>query len=223
MDAAYAGVAAVCPEFRWVNEGVADCADSYCTNPHKWLLTNFDCDAFWVADRRPLLAALSILPDYLRNTATEAGQVIDYRDWQIPLGRRFRALKLWSVIRCYGAEGLRAHIRAHVQSAAEFAAWVRGDERFEIAALHPLALVCFRMRLADLAPLEQDAANMALMEQLNGSVSFSSPTPGSATGSHSGSPSAALSRSEDTSNRHGNPSAGPRTASGLPDPPCRAA
>ena len=169
VDAAYAGVAAVCPEFRWVNEGVADCADSYGTNPHKWLLTNFDCDAFWVADRRPLLAALSILPDYLRNTATEAGQVIDYRDWQIPLGRRFRALKLWSVIRCYGAEGLRAHIRAHVHSAAEFAAWVRGDERFEIAALHPLALVCFRMRLADLAPPEQDAANMALMEQLNGS------------------------------------------------------
>jgi len=167
VDAAYAGVAAVCPEFRWVNEGVADCADSYGTNPHKWLLTNFDCDAFWVADRRPLLAALSILPDYLHNTATEAGQVIDYRDWQVPLGRRFRALKLWSVIRCYGAEGLRAHIRAHVQCAAEFAGWVRGDERFEIPAPHPLALVCFRMRLADLAAPEQDAANMALMEQLN--------------------------------------------------------
>ena len=125
MDAAYAGVAAVCPEFRWVNEGVAAYADSYGTNPHKWLLTNFDCDAFWVADREPLIAALSILPEYLRNTATEAGHVIDYRDWQIPLGRRFRALKLWSVIRCYGAEGLRAHIRAHVQSAADLAAWIR--------------------------------------------------------------------------------------------------
>ncbi len=169
VDAAYAGVAAVCPEFRWVNDGVAACADSYATNPHKWLLTNFDCDAFWVADRGPLLAALSILPEYLRNTATESGQVCDYRDWQIPLGRRFRALKLWSVIRWYGAEGLRAHIRRHVESAAEFAAWIGSDDRFEVAAAHPLALVCFRLRLPDLAPQQQDAANMALMEQLNGS------------------------------------------------------
>ena len=169
MDAAYAGVAAVCPEFRWINDGVAAYADSYGTNPHKWLLTNFDCDAFWVADRAPLIAALSILPEYLRNTATESGQVTDYRDWQIPLGRRFRALKLWSVIRCYGAEGLRAHIRGHVAAAAEFAAWIDGDERFELAAPHPLSLVCFRLRLPELAPPQQDAANMALMEQLNDS------------------------------------------------------
>ncbi|HKB30711.1 MAG TPA: pyridoxal-dependent decarboxylase [Streptosporangiaceae bacterium] len=169
VDAAYAGVAAVCPEFRWVNDGVAAYADSYATNPHKWLLTNFDCDAFWVADREPLIAALSILPEYLRNTATDSGQVTDYRDWQIPLGRRFRALKLWSVIRWYGAEGLRAHIRGHVRSAAEFAAWIDGDERFEIAAPSPLSLVCFRLCLPDLAPPQQDAANMALMSQLNGS------------------------------------------------------
>ncbi len=169
VDAAYAGVAAVCPEFRWLNDGVADYADSYATNPHKWLLTNFDCDAFWVADRGPLLAALSILPEYLRNAATESGRVADYRDWQIPLGRRFRALKLWSVIRWYGAAGLRAHIRAHVKSATEFAAWIGSDDRFEIAAPHPLALVCFRLRLPGLAPPRQDAANMALMEQLNGS------------------------------------------------------
>ncbi|HUK71152.1 MAG TPA: pyridoxal-dependent decarboxylase [Streptosporangiaceae bacterium] len=169
VDAAYAGVAAVCPEFRWVNDGVAECADSYATNPHKWLLTNFDCDAFWVADRGPLLAALSILPEYLRNTATESGQVVDYRDWQIPLGRRFRALKLWSVIRWYGAEGLRVHIRRHVESAAMFAAWIGDDDRFEVAAPHPLALVCFRLRLPELVPPQQDAANMALMEQLNGS------------------------------------------------------
>ncbi len=105
VDAAYAGVAAVCPEFRWLNDGVAGYADSYATNLHKWLLTNFDCDAFWVADRGPLIAALSILPEYLRNAATESGQVTDYRDWQIPLGRRFRALKLWAVIRCYGGKG----------------------------------------------------------------------------------------------------------------------
>jgi aromatic-L-amino-acid decarboxylase len=169
VDAAYAGVAAICPEFRWINEGVAAYADSYGTNPHKWLLTNFDCDAFWVADREPLIAALSILPEYLRNKATETGHVTDYRDWQIPLGRRFRALKLWSVIRWYGAEGLRAHIRAHVRAAADFAAWIGGDERFELAAPHPLALVCFRLRLPQLAAPQQDAANMALMEQLNDS------------------------------------------------------
>ena len=84
-------------------------------NPHKWLFTNFDCDCFYVADRGPLIGALSILPEYLRNTATESGAVIDYRDWQIPLGRRFRALKLWFVLRSYGAEGLRHHIREHVE------------------------------------------------------------------------------------------------------------
>ena len=104
VDAAWAGVAAVCPELRWLNEGL-EFADSYCTNPHKWLLTNFDCDAMWVAERDDIVAALSILPEYLRNAATESGQVIDYRDWHVPLGRRFRALKLWAVIRWYGAEG----------------------------------------------------------------------------------------------------------------------
>ncbi|MGE5288693.1 MAG: pyridoxal-dependent decarboxylase [Micromonosporaceae bacterium] len=169
VDAAYAGVAAICPEFRWVNDGVAEFADSYATNPHKWLLTNFDCDAFWVADRAPLVGALSVLPEFLRNAATESGQVADYRDWQIPLGRRFRALKLWDVIRMHWAEGLRAHIRRHVGFADEFAAWVDADERFETAAPHPLSLVCFRLRLADRSPQEQDAGNMALMERLNGS------------------------------------------------------
>jgi aromatic-L-amino-acid decarboxylase len=169
VDAAYAGVAAVCPEFRWINDGVAEYADSYSTNPHKWLLTNFDCDAFWVADRAPLIAALSILPEYLRNAATESGQVTDYRDWQIPLGRRFRALKLWSVIRWHGAEGLREHIRRHVAAAADFAAWIDDDDLFELAAPRPLSLVCFRLRLPGLSPPQRDAANMALMEQLNDS------------------------------------------------------
>ncbi len=148
VDGAYAGVAAVCPELRWVNDGL-DFADSYSTNPHKWLLTNFDCDAFYVADRTALVGALSILPEYLRNAASESGAVIDYRDWQVPLGRRFRALKLWCVLRWYGADGLRAHIRSHVQLAQEFARWVGDDERFEIVAPHPLSLVCFRLRGAD--------------------------------------------------------------------------
>jgi aromatic-L-amino-acid/L-tryptophan decarboxylase len=170
VDAAYAGVAAICPELRWLNDGVSEFADSYATNPHKWLLTNFDCGAFWVADRGPLLAALSVLPEYLRNAASESGQVTDYRDWQIPLGRRFRALKLWAVIRWYGADGLRAHIRRHVELAADLATWIGGDDRFEIAAPRPLSLVCFRLRAArGTTPERQDAANMALLERLNGS------------------------------------------------------
>lgn len=145
VDAAHAGAACVCPEHRWMLDGI-ERADSLCFNPHKWLLTNFDCDAFWAADRRSLTAALSIMPEYLRNQATDAGDVIDYRDWQIPLGRRFRALKLWFVIRHYGVDGLRAHIRAHVDLAAKFESWVRSDPRFEIAAPRTLNLVCFRLR-----------------------------------------------------------------------------
>ncbi|HVS01775.1 MAG TPA: pyridoxal-dependent decarboxylase, partial [Thermoanaerobaculia bacterium] len=101
VDAAMAGTAALCPELRWIQRGVEE-ADSYCFNPHKWMFTNFDCDCFWVADRGALVRALSVLPEYLRNRATESGAVIDYRDWQVPLGRRFRALKLWLVIRWYG-------------------------------------------------------------------------------------------------------------------------
>jgi aromatic-L-amino-acid decarboxylase len=161
VDAAWAGVAAVAPEFRWLNAGL-DQIDSYATNPHKWLLTNFDCDTFWVTDRSALLGALSILPEYLRNAATESGAVIDYRDWHVPLGRRFRALKLWAVIRWYGAEGLREHIRKHVALAQEFAGWVAADKRFELVAPHPLALVTFRLRAGDEATLE-------LMRRVNAS------------------------------------------------------
>jgi aromatic-L-amino-acid decarboxylase len=161
VDAALAGNAAICPEFRHFQDGVAE-ADSYCVNPHKWLLTNFDCDAFYVADRGALLRALSVLPEYLRNQATETGAVIDYRDWQIPLGRRFRALKLWFVIRSYGLEGLRRHIRHHVELAQRFAAWVRADARFEIVAPVPLTLVCFRLR-------GDDGPNERLLAALNDS------------------------------------------------------
>jgi aromatic-L-amino-acid/L-tryptophan decarboxylase len=161
VDGAWAGVAAVAPELRWINDGL-DQADSYCTNPHKWLLTSFDCDAFWVADRAALVGALTILPEYLRNAATESGAVIDYRDWHVPLGRRFRALKLWAVIRWYGAEGLRAHVRGHVGLAQEFAMWVAADERFELLAPHELSLVTFRLRAGD-------DATRALMDRVNSS------------------------------------------------------
>jgi aromatic-L-amino-acid decarboxylase len=161
VDAAYAGAAAVCPELRHTHAGL-EYADSYCFDPHKWLLTGFDCDAFWVADRAELIRAFTVLPEYLRNAATEAGAVIDYRDWQVPLGRRFRALKLWFVLRWYGADGLRAHIRSGIAAASAFAGWVAADERFEIVAPYPFSLVCFRLRTCD-----ED--NEALLAKLNAS------------------------------------------------------
>ncbi|MGC1213794.1 MAG: pyridoxal-dependent decarboxylase [Micromonospora sp.] len=153
VDAAYAGAAAVCPELRWSHAGVEH-ADSYCFDPHKWLLTGFDCDAFWVADRAELIEALTVLPEYLRNAATETGAVIDYRDWQVPLGRRFRALKLWFVLRWYGVEGLRAHIRSGVALAGRFAERVVADDRFELTGPHPFSLVCFRLQAGDEASAE---------------------------------------------------------------------
>jgi len=158
-DAAMSGTAALCPEFRYIHHGL-EFADSYCFNPHKWMFTNFDCDCFYVADRPTLIKTLSVLPEYLRNKATESGAVIDYRDWQVPLGRRFRSLKLWFVVRHYGVEGLQHHIRRHVALAQEFVSWVRKDDRFEVAAPAPLNLVCFRLRGGD-------DANQMLMERLN--------------------------------------------------------
>jgi aromatic-L-amino-acid decarboxylase len=143
VDAAYAGTAGLLPEKRWMFDGL-ELADSYCFNPHKWMFTNFDCTAFYVADRAGLIRTLSVVPEYLRNQATDSGAVWDYRDWQIALGRRFRALKLWFVIRHYGAQGLRHHVRRHIEMAEEFASWVEADPDFEIAAPSPLALVCFR-------------------------------------------------------------------------------
>ncbi|HEY3016540.1 MAG TPA: pyridoxal-dependent decarboxylase [Nocardioides sp.] len=162
VDAAWAGVAAVCPEHRWLNDGVAEYADSYVTNPHKWLLTTFDCSAFWVRDRAALVGALSILPEYLRNPATESGAVVDYRDWHPQLGRRFRAVKLWTVLRTYGLDGLRAHIRSGVDLATELAELVRADERFELVTDPILGLVVFRL-------VAGDDATMRAMETLNAS------------------------------------------------------
>jgi len=159
VDGAMAGTAALCPEYRWIHDGL-EAADSYCFNPHKWMFTNFDCDCFFVADRNNLIQTLTILPEYLRNQATESGEVIDYRDWQIPLGRRFRALKLWFVIRHYGVEGLRYHIQRHVELAQEFAAWIKKDDRFELVLSPPLNLVCFRHRGGD-------DINQKLMDRLN--------------------------------------------------------
>jgi aromatic-L-amino-acid decarboxylase len=159
VDGAMSGTAALCPEFRHLQAGL-ELADSYAFNPHKWMFTNFDCDCFFVADRAALIKALSVLPEYLRNRATESGAVIDYRDWQISLGRRFRALKLWFVIRHYGVEGLQYHIRRHVQLAQEFAAWVQASPDFQLVVPPPLNLVCFAHRAGD-------DFNRRLLDRLN--------------------------------------------------------
>ncbi len=143
VDAAYAGSAMICPEFRHHQDGL-DLVDSYTFNPHKWMFTNFDCNLYYVADRKPLIDAMSILPPYLRNEATLSGEVIDYRDWHVPLGRRFRSLKLWFVLRHYGAEGIRHHIREHVALAQGLAKRLSDDPRFELVAPHPFSLVVFR-------------------------------------------------------------------------------
>lgn len=161
IDAAMAGSAAICPEFRHLQDGL-ELVDSYCFNPHKWLLTNFDCDCFYVQDRASLINALSILPEYLRNAATESGAVIDYRDWQIPLGRRFRALKLWFVLRTYGAEQLRDMVRRHVDIAHWLTRQVDESDMFELMAPTVLNLVCFRH-------VAGDEASEQIMRSVNAS------------------------------------------------------
>ena len=159
VDAAMSGTAVICPEYRHLHDGV-EYADSYCFNPHKWMFTNFDCSCFWVADRAALIGALSILPDYLINDATRSGAVFDYRDWQVPLGRRFRALKLWFVLRYYGVEGLQYHIRRHIELTRQLVGWIEADRRFEIVAPVPFNLVCFRHR-------GSDGLNKRIMDELN--------------------------------------------------------
>ena len=148
VDAAMAGTASICPEFRFEHDGLAS-ADSYTFNPHKWMFTNFDCNCLFVADKDAIAAALSIMPEYLRNKATESGEVLDYRDWQIPLGRRFRALKLWFTLRHYGAEGIQHHVREHVSIARWLGDEVEEHPDFELAAPVSLNLVCFRHKSGD--------------------------------------------------------------------------
>jgi aromatic-L-amino-acid/L-tryptophan decarboxylase len=159
VDAALAGTAMICPEFRLYLDGV-ELADSYCFNPHKWMFTNFDCDVFYVANRNELINTFSILPEYLRNKATESGEVFDYRDWHIQLGRRFRSLKLWFVIRHYGIEGLQFHVRNHIKLAQLFADLIRQSEDFELVVEPPFNLICFRHKSGD-------EFNMELMNAVN--------------------------------------------------------
>jgi aromatic-L-amino-acid/L-tryptophan decarboxylase len=139
VDAAWAGAYMLLPEMRSYQDGL-DLVDSYVMNPHKLLFAGVDCTAFWVADRAPLIDAMSILPPYLRNPASESGEVVDYRDWHVALGRRFRALKLMFVIQSFGAEGLREHLRL----AYNLADRVTADPRLELVAPAPFGLVCLR-------------------------------------------------------------------------------
>jgi aromatic-L-amino-acid decarboxylase len=159
VDAALAGSAAICPELRWLHQGM-ELASSYCFNPHKWMLTNFDCDCFYVANRAALIKTLGVDPEYLKNSASDTGDVFDYRDWQISLGRRFRSLKLWFVIRYYGLDGLRLHIRRHIELARQFSKWIDTHTDFQRMAPVPLNLICFRHR-------HSDQFNQQLLETLN--------------------------------------------------------
>jgi aromatic-L-amino-acid/L-tryptophan decarboxylase len=166
VDAAYAGAAAIVPELRKLFDGVEH-ADSFVFNPHKWLLVNFDCTAYFVRDRETLLRTFQVTPEYLRTSQDES--VVNFRDWGIQLGRRFRALKLWFVIRSYGVEGLRSVIRRHVALAAELAGWARSAPDFELMAPAPLGLVCLRYVPNDRADdAAVDNVNRELLAQVNG-------------------------------------------------------
>ncbi len=160
LDAAFAGSAAILPELRWILDG-ADQADSLVFNPHKWLLVNFDCSAYFVRDPAALLRSCSASAEILK-TRYDA-TVVNFRDWGIQLGRRFRALKLWFVIRSYGVEGLRAVLREHIRLGKLFASWVDADQAFERVGEAPLATVCFRM----VAVNDQDAMNRELLARVN--------------------------------------------------------
>jgi len=142
VDAAWAGTAALLPEKRWILDG-AELADSLVFNPHKWMVTNFDCSAYFVRDPAALIRTFEIHPEYLK-TGVDA-KVKNYRDWGIQLGRRFRALKLWFVVRSYGVEGLQAMVREHIRLAGLVKDWVEADARFELLAPVDLGLVCFRL------------------------------------------------------------------------------
>jgi tyrosine decarboxylase len=169
VDAAYAGSAAICPEFQGYLDG-AELADSVSMNPHKWFLTNMDCCCLWVASPRALTSALSTDPEYLKNVGTNGTgkpAAIDYKDWQISLSRRFRAIKLWVVLRRYGAVGLRAHIRRHVTAAKWFERAVAADERFEVVVPRRFSLVCFRLRQGFVGDDEVDDVNRKLLTAVN--------------------------------------------------------
>ncbi|KAH0735650.1 hypothetical protein KY285_011364 [Solanum tuberosum] len=166
VDAAYAGGACICPEFQHFLDGIEN-ANSFSFNAHKWLFSNLDCCCLWVKDPSALTNALSTRPEFLRNKATDTEQVVDYKDWQLSLSRRFRALKLWLVLRSYGIDNLRNFIRSHVKMAKHFEQLVSIDERFEIVAPRNFSMVCFRVSPLALGNKQVNKFNMELLESIN--------------------------------------------------------
>ncbi len=163
VDAAYAGVAAMVPEFRGILDGV-EMADSLVVNPHKWLFVPMDCSVLYVRDESMLRRAFSLVPEYL---ATPERGVRNYMDYGLQLGRRFRALKLWFVLRHFGAEGVRERLREHVALANEFASWVDAERGWEVLAPHPFSVVCFRYKRDGMTEEEAEALNARVLEKVN--------------------------------------------------------
>jgi aromatic-L-amino-acid decarboxylase len=168
VDGAMAGTAAILPEMRHILDGI-EFADSFVFNPHKWMFTNFDCSAYFCKDPKVLTSTFEILPEYLKTDVDR--RVKNFRDWGIPLGRRFRALKLWFVIRHFGIKGLQEKIRGHMELAKEFQSWLGEDPRFEVMAPLTISLVCFRYHPSHgkFAEEELEQMNKDLMDELNGS------------------------------------------------------
>ncbi|MFH2000402.1 MAG: pyridoxal-dependent decarboxylase, partial [Planctomycetota bacterium] len=165
VDAAFAGSALVLPELRWMINGI-EMADSFVFNPHKWMFTNFDCSAYFVKDREALVRTFEIMPEYLKTNEDE--RVNNYRDWGIPLGRRFRALKLWFVIRSYGVEGIRSIIKNHIQMARKIEKSIESLPDFEMLAPRPLNTLCFRYVPNGVKEIETlNRINAKLLEELN--------------------------------------------------------
>lgn len=166
VDAAMGGTALILPEFRWMTDG-KEYIDSFVFNPHKWMFTNFDSSVYFVKDAATLIRTFEILPEYLK-TRTR-GLVNDYRDWGVPLGRRFRALKLWAVIRSYGTEGLKQKVRLHIDIAKNLAARIASEKDFELMAPVTMSVVCFRYRPEGFDTAELNTINELLNHKLNDS------------------------------------------------------
>ncbi|MFP4046874.1 MAG: pyridoxal phosphate-dependent decarboxylase family protein [Bacteroidales bacterium] len=167
VDAAYAGNALLLEEYRWMIKGIEE-VDSFVMNPHKWLFTNFDCSAYYVKNKEALIKTFQIVPEYLKSKTDKV--VNNYSDWTIPLGRRFRALKLWFVLRYYGLKQIREKLRHHINLANELKEWIEENGRFEILAPVTFNLVCFRFHPETINEIEQlNALNETLMHKINDS------------------------------------------------------
>lgn len=166
VDAAWAGTAMLLPEMRHMIRGIEN-VDSYVFNPHKWMFINFDASAYFVKDKESLIRTFEILPEYLKTK--EGTSVNNYRDWGVQLGRRFRALKLWFVIRNFGVKGLQQKVRNHLSWAGDFAAWIENDPEFEILAPAPLATVCFRVNPGNTDEESLNEINKKLLDEINAS------------------------------------------------------